>query len=162
MATQKRKHSEHATKPDARGMRVALVVSEYHRGITQAMADGARAVFKEAGGRDADLLVAETPGAFELPVVCAAYAARADVAAVVALGCVVRGETRHDRYLNQAVTDALARLSVHSGKAVGYGLLTVDSLRQARARAGGKQGNKGADAMVAALRTAHVLQKAAL
>jgi 6,7-dimethyl-8-ribityllumazine synthase len=161
MATERRKPADRETKPDARGLRVALVVSDYHREVTHAMADGARAAFATAGGAEADLLVAETPGAFELPVVAAAYAARADVTAVVALGCVVRGETRHDRYLNQAVTDALARLSVHSGKAIGYGLLTVESLKQARARAGGKQGNKGADAMVAALLTARLLQRAA-
>ncbi len=145
--------------PDARGVRVAVVVSMYHREITSALEDGARRAFAAAGGQPADLLVVEAPGAFELPVIAAACASRADCAAVVALGCVIAGETRHDRYINSAVTHALAQLSVTVRKPVGYGLLTVDSLKQARARAGGLQGNKGEDAMHAVLLAVNALTR---
>jgi 6,7-dimethyl-8-ribityllumazine synthase len=140
-----------AATPDAHGVRVAVVVSMYHRDITKALEDGARRAFASAGGQPADLMVVEAPGAFELPVIAAACAARADCAGVVALGCVIAGETRHDRYINSAVTHALAQLSVTTRKPVGYGLLTVDSVKQARARAGGKHGNKGEDAMLAVM-----------
>ncbi len=137
--------------PDARGLRVGLVTSRYHADVTGAMEDGARTAFLAAGGLPEDLLMAAAPGAFELPVIAAAYARRADVAAVVILGCIVEGETRHDRVLGDAIASAAAQLSVHTGKPVGFGVLTVRNAKQARARAGGKHGNKGQEAMDAAL-----------
>lgn len=147
---------------DARGLRVGLVVSRYHGQITGALEAGARETFLRAGGRAQDLLVMSAPGAFELPVLCAHLARRRGkgaVAAVVALGCVVRGQTRHDQYINQGVTHALAQLSVERGKPVGYGLLTVETMAQARARAGGREGNKGAEAMAAALQAVRAMQR---
>lgn len=138
-------------RPDARDLRVALVVSVYHGEVTGALAHGARDAFRKAGGDAADIVEVAAPGAFELPALAAACARRGDIAAVVALGCVVRGQTRHDRYICEAVSNELARLSVDSGKPVGFGLLTVENIRQARERAGGDEGNKGEEAMNAAL-----------
>jgi 6,7-dimethyl-8-ribityllumazine synthase len=85
---------------------------------------------------------------------------RADVDLAIAIGCIVRGETSHDRVLGQAVTSELARTSVARGKPVGLAVLTVDSLEQARARAGGALGNKGEEAMRAAIATARTLAEA--
>lgn len=140
---------------------MGVVVSTYHAKVTDALHAGARKEFLNAGGKESDLIVLSSPGSFELPLLASALAARADIHAVVALGCVIRGETRHDRYINQAVTDALARLAVHTGKPVGYGLLTVENPRQAKERAGGRHGNKGEEAMRAALLALTELSRAA-
>lgn len=142
-----------AQAPSARGVRVAVVVSTYHGEITGALEAGARAAFAAAGGAAGDFLAFPAPGAFELPLLAAACAKRADVSAVVAIGCVVQGETRHDRYICDAVTAQLARLAVDTGKPMGYALLTVNNLKQARARAGGSVGNKGQETMDAVLLT---------
>ena len=107
-------------QPDARGLRVGLVVSTYHSEITSALEAGARSAYQHAGGADSDLLVVHAPGAFELPVLAAALLRRPDVAAVVVLGCVVQGQTRHDRYICTAVTDQCSRLAVETGKPLGY------------------------------------------
>lgn len=139
---------------DARGMRIAVVASAYHAEVTDAMLEAARAEFARLGGDPAALVEVRAPGAFELPVLTDAALARRDVSAVVAIGCIVRGETRHDRHLGAAVTSELLRCSVARGKPVGLAVLTVETMRQARARAGGKHGNKGADAMRAAVAAA--------
>jgi len=138
-------------KVQAEGLRIGIVVSRYHGEITSALARGARDAFRASGGSEADLFQIDAPGAFELPVIAAAFAHDGDVDAVVALGCVVTGETRHDDYLCRAVADGLMRISVETGIPVGFGLLTVATIEQARARAGGAHGNKGEEAMLAAL-----------
>lgn len=139
---------------NASGLRVALVTSRYHAEITAALAHAARDAFARAGGSPADLVEIAASGTFELPVIAAAFANDTDVDAIVALGCVVTGETRHDRYISQAVADGLMRVAVESGVPVAFGVLTVRDMEQARARAGGAKGNKGAEAMIAALETA--------
>lgn len=143
---------------NASGLRVALVTSRYHAEITGAMSKAARDAFARAGGAPDDLVEVAAPGTFELPVIAAAFANDTDVDAIVALGCVVTGETRHDRYIAQAVADGLMRVAVESGVPVAFGVLTVGNLDQARARAGGAKGDKGAEAMVAALETAMVIR----
>lgn len=145
---------------DARGMRAAVVASAYHGDVTGAMVEGARRAFVAAGGLDRDVRVLPAAGAFELPVLVDAVLGRSDVDLAIAVGCIVRGETSHDRVLGQAVTSELARTSVARGKPVGLAVLTVDSLEQARARAGGALGNKGEEAMRAAIATARTLAEA--
>ena len=136
---------------DARGLRVAIVVSAYHHEITEAMEVAATAEFLHRGGLAADIVRLQAPGAFEIPILIDVALSRAGIAAAIAIGCIVRGETRHDRHLGQAVTNELARISVARGKPVGLAVLTVENLKQARARAGGDLGNEGSDAMIAAL-----------
>lgn len=144
---------------DARGMRAAVVASAYHGDVTGAMVEGARRAFVAAGGLGNDVRVMPAAGAFELPILVDALLGRGDVDLVVAIGCIVRGETSHDRVLGQAVTSELAHVSVARGKPVGLAVLTVDSLEQARARAGGALGNKGEEAMRAAVATARTLME---
>jgi 6,7-dimethyl-8-ribityllumazine synthase len=136
---------------DARGLRVAIVTSAYHAEVTHAMERDAVAEFVRAGGEASHVMRIEAPGAFEVPLLVDAALARADVHAAVAIGCIVRGETTHDRHLGMAVTCELSRISVARGKPVGLAVLTVENMAQARARAGGEVGNKGTDAMRAAL-----------
>ena len=137
--------------PDGRGLVVAVVTSRYHRAITDALESGAKAAFLEAGGVADDLVMFESPGGFELVAIASACAQRAEIDAVVALGCIVAGETRHDRYLAAAIAQSLADLSAQHAKPVAFGVLTVNELKQARDRAGGRHGNKGREAMEAAL-----------
>jgi len=143
---------------DAAGLRVGLAVSRYHDRITDALCKAAVDRFRRAGGADADLQVVRTPGAFELTAVCRAFAASGDIDAVVALGCVISGETDHDRYIASAVATGLTMITVETGIPVAFGLLTCASLEQAEARAGGDHGNKGDEAMLAAIETARVVR----
>lgn len=138
-------------EPDAAGLRVGLVVSRYHDEIVNALAQGATRAFLAAGGAPDRLLRVDAPGAFELPVVAAAMARSNAFDAVVCLGLVLTGETRHDQYICDAVAHGLQRLAIDTGKPMGFGLLTCQTLEQAKARAGGDKGNKGDEAMRAAL-----------
>lgn len=137
---------------------MAIVTSRYHHAITSRLEAGAVEAFIAAGGAEADLVRCPSPGAFELVAIASALAARSDVDGVVALGCIVAGETRHDRYLAAAVAQSLADLSARHAKPVAFGVLTVNELKQARDRAGGKVGNKGREAMDAVLFAAESIE----
>ena len=142
----------------AKGLRIGVAVSRYHAEITDAMHDAAQAHFVAAGGRAEDLAWAAAPGAYELVAICRALAVRGDLDAVVALGCIITGETTHDRYLASAVAHGLVQVTVASGVPVAFGVLTCQDLEQARARAGGSRGNKGAQAMAAAIEAAGAIR----
>lgn len=133
--------------------RIAVVVSRYNAAVTDRLLDGARAAFLAAGGRPDRLTVVEAPGSWELPILTRAAAHSRRFDAVAALGCVIKGETSHDQHLARAVCDGLMRVSIDSGVPVTLGVLTVDTEKQAMARAGGAEGNKGAEALEAALAT---------
>lgn len=139
---------------------IAVVVSRYNASVTEPLLQGAIGVYTRAGGSEGDLLVLDAPGAFELPVLAAAALRQKRIAGVVALGCIVKGETRHDRVLGAAVTQSLCELSTRFTKPVGLGVLTVENPEQAHARAGGDKGNKGAEAMEAVLITLESLRRA--
>ncbi|MFM9996070.1 MAG: 6,7-dimethyl-8-ribityllumazine synthase [Phycisphaerales bacterium] len=140
--------------------RIAVVVARYNASITDRLLEGATQEYARRGGGPTGLAVLDAPGAFEVPAIAAAAARSGKFGAIVALGCIIRGETRHDRYLAQSVTDALMSIAVGTGVAVGLGVLTVENARQARDRAGGKKGNKGAEAMAAAIDAAAAIARA--
>lgn len=146
---------------DAGGLRIGVAVSRYHDDITSALERGAADAFARAGGRVEDLVVVQAPGAFELPLIAQALLARPDVDGVVALGCVITGETRHDRYIASSVADAFQRLSLEHRKPCAFGVLTCPDIEHARARAGGSKGNKGAEAMGAAVGAIRALRQLA-
>ncbi|MCE2881215.1 MAG: 6,7-dimethyl-8-ribityllumazine synthase [Planctomycetaceae bacterium] len=154
-------HTAVPMTPDARGLRVAIATSRYHDEVTSRLREGALKAFADAGGKDDDLLLVDAPGAFELVPIAHALAARADIDAVVCLGCVITGETTHDRYICEAVANGLAAISSTTGKPAAFGVLTCPSIEHARARAGGSKGNKGAEAMVAALVAAQAVSRVA-
>ena len=137
--------------------RVALVVSRYHELITGKLLDGARRSCREHGVPDGAIDVLWTPGAFELPVVAEAAAASGTYGAIVALGCVIRGETPHFDYVAGEAARGLGNVALAHRVAVGFGVLTVENEAQAQARAGGAAGNKGYEAAEAALATADLL-----
>lgn len=141
------------SEPDQIQPPVAIVVSRYNASITDALREGAVAAYREAGGRAEDLTVVEAPGAFELPAVCAAAARSGRHRGVVAIGCLIQGETTHADHIAAAVTQGLVRIAIDTGVPVTFGVLTVQTPEQARERAGGSRGNKGAEAMHALLET---------
>jgi 6,7-dimethyl-8-ribityllumazine synthase len=117
------------------GARIGAVVSTYHGELTCAMLESARAELVARGLSPSDLLVVEVPGSFEIPVVARALALREDVSAVMCFGLVLKGETEHDRYIADATAHALQRVSLDTDKPILFGILTCDTLEQARARA---------------------------
>ncbi len=133
--------------------RCAVVVSRYNAWITDRLLAGSREEWGRAGGEPRRLEVIDAPGSFELPVLARAAASSGRFDAVVALGCLIRGETTHDQHIARSVTDGLQRVALDTGVPVAFGVLTVDNEAQAEARAGGDQGNKGAEAMRAAIET---------
>ncbi|MEM1424641.1 MAG: 6,7-dimethyl-8-ribityllumazine synthase, partial [Planctomycetota bacterium] len=132
---------------------IALVVSQYNRHITEALERGAIEAIERLAP-DAEVTVVPVPGAWEL-IAGASAAAETGAHAVVCLGCVIKGETEHDLFINQAVSNTLGALSAELP--VGFGLLTVSNAEQAEARAGGAMGNKGAEAVEAVLATLGVI-----
>lgn len=134
-----------------------MVVGRYNEMVTARLLEGARAALHAHGVRDDRVDVFWVPGAFELPVVAETAAASARYRAIVALGCVIRGETVHFEYVAGEAARGLGNVALAHRIAVGFGVLTTDTLEQALARAGGAAGNKGYEAAEAALQTADVL-----
>jgi 6,7-dimethyl-8-ribityllumazine synthase len=143
----------------ARGRRLAIVVARFNELVTGKLLEGAIECLRAHGIGEDDLLVAWVPGAFELPLVSRRLAASGGFDAVICLGAVVRGETPHfDHVAGQAAIGARTAAE-DTGVPVIFGVLTTETLEQAIDRAGGKHGNKGWDAAMAALETASVLDQ---
>jgi 6,7-dimethyl-8-ribityllumazine synthase len=145
--------------------KVALVVSVYNATVTIPMRKAAVAEFLSRGGKPENLLTYEVRGSFEIPVVAEAtlHAHQQNgilLTAVVCLGCVIKGDTRHDEILGDVVTQELSSLAIRYRVPIGLGVLTVNTNEQALARAGGDKGNKGQEAMAAALDAAHAVHAA--
>jgi 6,7-dimethyl-8-ribityllumazine synthase len=133
---------------------VAIIVSRFHEQITSQLLESARDALRKGGIADTHVDVTFVPGAFELPVVAEAAAASERFDAIVALGCVIRGETPHFEYVASEAARGLGNVALAHRIAVGFGVLTTDTLEQAQARVG-----KGAEAVQAALETADALER---
>jgi len=142
---------------DARGLKLGIAVSRWNPTVTEALLASALDALARFGAREADVRVARVPGAFELPAAARALADSARTDAVVVLGAIVRGETTHHEVLGHAVASALATLSASTGLPIGLGLLTCDTMEQARART--DKGAEAAEAAVAMARLRRVLRK---
>jgi 6,7-dimethyl-8-ribityllumazine synthase len=136
---------------DARGLKLALVLSRFNSFITERLLEGAMDALKRHGGEDQDWSVVRVPGAFELPLAAKKLAEGGRYDAVVALGAVIRGATPHFDYVAAEVAKGLAQVSLQSGVPVAFGVLTCDTIEQAVERAGAKAGNKGFDAALTAM-----------
>ena len=139
------------TMPDATGMKIGIVVAEWNESITASLLNGAKETLIKNGVAEEDISVHIVPGSFEL-VYGASQMVKTDVDAVIAIGCVIRGDTPHDRYICQGVTYGLARLNAMQDVPVIYGLITTLDMQQAEDRAGGKMGNKGDECAVTAIK----------
>ena len=136
--------------PKFPGARVAIVTAQWHEGICNALVAGAKRALTEA--EVSDFPIVRVPGSFELPL-AAKYALEKGADAAVVLGVVLRGETPHFDYVCQGVTFGIMKVSLKLGKPIGFGVLTVDTIDQALARAGGvgSKEDKGYDSAIAAL-----------
>jgi 6,7-dimethyl-8-ribityllumazine synthase len=143
---------------DASGLRITLVATRFNEAVVRPLVEGAGDALLRHGA-DADALeVVWVPGAFELPVVLEHLADGGQVDALVALGCVVRGDTPHFDYVAGEAASGAAAVARRHRLPVAFGVLTTDTWEQAVARAGGKLGNKGAEAALAAVETANLLR----
>jgi 6,7-dimethyl-8-ribityllumazine synthase len=143
----------------ARGLRCALVAARYNDDIVAQLLDGAAAAWREHGGDAAALRIERVPGAFELPLAARQFALAGDVDAVVALGCVIRGDTAHFDYVAGECARGLMRVMLDTGVPVSFGVLTVDTVAQAAERAAPGRLNKGAEAIATAVAMAQLLRR---
>lgn len=161
-------------RPDASGLQIAIVAARFNGRISERLVEGARVCLTEHGAPEPDQVW--VPGAFELPPACRALALAAPPAdpmaaaiphaaprrrydAIVALGCVIRGETAHFDFVAGEAARGLMDVQVQTGTPIGFGVLTTEDEAQADARAGGALGNKGHDAALAAIHMAILLRR---
>ncbi len=140
--------------PSAGGMKFGIVVSEWNHEITHALYEACYDTLVKQGANPDDIQTIQVPGAFELPAGAKLLLSNFKVDAVICLGCVIKGETKHDEYISNAVATGLMGLGIASGIPCIFGVLTPNTHEQAQARAGGKHGNKGVEAAVSAIRMA--------
>ncbi|HWC31929.1 MAG TPA: 6,7-dimethyl-8-ribityllumazine synthase [Actinomycetota bacterium] len=147
----------HEGEISGRGRRIATVVSRFNDVVTSRLLEGALTALRRHGVADDDVVVAWTPGAFEIPLAAKALAASGEFDAVICLGAVVRGETAHFDYVAGEAASGVQRVALETGVPCIFGVLTTDTLEQALDRAGGKHGNKGWEAASSALEMAGLL-----
>jgi 6,7-dimethyl-8-ribityllumazine synthase len=143
-----------STLPAANDMVFGIVVAEWNAHITHALYEGCYETLVKHGAKPEQIHTIQVPGSFELPAGARLLVGQHNADAVICLGCVIRGETNHNEYINTAVANALAQMSIASGRAFVFGVLTPNDEQQAIDRAGGKHGNKGVEAAVTAIRMA--------
>jgi len=132
-------------------MHVCIVVSQWHKDITDALLEGVFMTFEKIEVDDFSMEVINVPGSFELPLGAQLAINTYSPDAVICLGCIIRGETTHFHYISKSVSDGIMELNIKHNIPVVFGVLTTDTVKQAKQRSGGKQGNKGADAAITAL-----------
>ena len=138
--------------PDASEMRFGIVCAEWNNNITFKLLEGTLSTLKEYGVQEQAIKVMHVPGSFELIHGCAELARHGWVDAIIAIGCVIKGDTPHFDNICQGVTQELARQNTNDKIPVIYGLITVNTLEQAEERAGGKLGNKGKEFAITAIK----------
>ena len=143
----------------ARDLRVAIVAARFNDFVVARLIEGAVDALLRHGASDKNLEIVRVPGAYELPLIVRKLAQSRRYDAIVALAAVIKGDTAHFDYVAGECSAGVARAALESGVPVGFGVLTCDTVEQAIDRAGGKAGNKGADAALAALETSNLLKR---
>jgi 6,7-dimethyl-8-ribityllumazine synthase len=143
---------------DGRHLRVAIVASRFNETIVRSLVDGAIDCLRRHGVSDDDVSLAWVPGAFEVPLAARRFAGSGDVDAVVCLGVVIKGETAHFDFVAGGAAQGIAHTAQETGVPVTFGVLTTETVEQAADRAGGKMGNKGFEAALAAIEMASLFQ----
>lgn len=145
------------TIPNAKDFRFGIVVSEWNHNITEGMFEGAVEALKDCGALDENIVRWNVPGSFELIYGCKLMTERmADLDAVIAIGSVIQGETKHFDFVCEAVSQGIKDLNIQGDISVIFCVLTDDSMKQAIDRSGGKHGNKGTEAAIAAIKMAQL------
>ena len=141
----------------AQNTRIGIVVSEWNDRITDSLFKGAEESLLEHGILKENILVKHVPGSFELPLGAQWMLDKTSVDAVICIGCVIQGETRHFDFISQAVADGIMNVGLKFSKPVIFSVLTCNTMEQAEDRAGGKHGNKGVEGAVSALKMLELL-----
>ena len=144
---------------DARGLRFAIVAARFNEPWSERLLAGALDALRTHGASARDLLVVRVPGSFELPLAARRLAAAGAHDAVIATGVILRGETPHDRLIAAEAARGLGDVARETGVPVAFGVVTAVTAAQVRARCGGREGNRGADAALAAIEMARLLAR---
>ncbi|MGI8893806.1 MAG: 6,7-dimethyl-8-ribityllumazine synthase [Bacteroidia bacterium] len=145
--------------PDASDMKFAVIVAEWNAQITDKLFEGAKKTLLKFEAKEENINVIHVPGSFELSAGARLFAEDKNIDAIICLGCVIQGETRHFDFICNAVSVGLTQLTVNFNKPFIFGVLTTDNLEQALDRAGGKHGNKGEEAAVTAIKMVQLTRK---
>ncbi len=140
------------------GLRVGVVVASFYDFITSRLLDGAKAALSGHGVRDEDITIASVPGSFEIPLTAKKLAGSGRYDAVICLGAVIKGETDHYEHVAGEAAKGISAVALATGVPTIFAVLTTDTLEQAINRAGGKQGNSGYSAGVAAIEMANLMR----
>ena len=143
----------------ARDLRFAIVAARFNDFVVEPLIRGALDALRRHGVLDKQIDIVRVPGAFDIPIVARKLALAHRHEALIALGCVIRGQTPHFDYVAGECAGGIARIALESGVPIAFGVLTTDTAEQAVDRAGGKAGNKGADAALVALEMANLLRR---
>jgi 6,7-dimethyl-8-ribityllumazine synthase len=143
----------------ARDLRFAIVAARFNDFVVEPLIRGALDALRRHGVVEKQIDIVRVPGAFDIPIVARKLALAHRHEALIALGCVIRGQTPHFDYVAGECAGGIARIALESGVPIAFGVLTTDTAEQAVDRAGGKAGNKGADAALVALEMANLLRR---
>ncbi|MGB4398687.1 MAG: 6,7-dimethyl-8-ribityllumazine synthase [Daejeonella sp.] len=146
----------HIEIPSAEDFKFGIVVSQWNAEVTGALLEGAYAALAKNGALAENIIEIQVPGSFELTSGADLLLASKNVDAVICLGCVIQGETRHFDFICNAVANGITNVALKYSKPVIFGVLTTDNLQQAKDRSGGKHGNKGEEAAVTAIMMAQI------
>ena len=145
--------------PSARGMKFGVVVAEWNENITEGLFKGARDALLECDCEESNIIRKNVPGSFELPLAAQFFFESTDVDAVICLGSVIQGETKHFDYVCQGTSLGIKDVSLKYNKPVIFGVLTDNTMQQAIDRSGGKHGNKGTEAAISAIKMVNLSSK---
>ncbi len=143
----------------ARDLRFAFVAARFNDFVVEPLIRGAIDALKRHGAAEKQIEIVRVPGAFDMPLIVRKLALSRRYDALITLGAVVRGQTPHFDYVAGECASGIARIALESGVPISFGVLTTDTMEQAVDRAGGKAGNKGADAAMAAIEMANLLRR---
>jgi len=152
-------YTEYEGKPDATGMRLAVVASRFNDDVTKLLLDGALLELADHGLEPEFVPVVWVPGAFEIPLVAKQLAESGEREALIAVGAVIRGDTPHFDFVATECASGISRVALDTGVPIAFGVLTTDDRDQALARAGGTEGNKGAEAAATAVEMVDLLRQ---
>ena len=143
----------------ARDLHFGFVAARFNDFVVEALIRGAVDALKRHGAGEKQIEIVRVPGAFDIPIVARKLALSRRYEAIIALGAVIRGQTPHFDFVAGECASGLARIALETGVPIAFGVLTTDTMEQALDRAGGKAGNKGADAALAAIEMANLMRR---
>ena len=149
----------HEGELQAKGLKIAVIVSRFNDFITNKLLDGALDALVRHGASEQNIDVIKVPGAFEIPLVAKIVAGKKNYDALICLGTIIRGATPHFDYVAAEASKGIATASMETGTPIAFGVITSDTIEQAVERAGSKSGNKGWDAAMVAIEMAQLLKK---